>query len=94
MKLKPASMQESAARLLTLLAAVAVTSNGSAQPASASLSGRAVEDLTGNGISGDDRAIAGRIVHLFRDNGDSVFNAATDTLVRNDTARRDATYSF
>src|SRR5262245_41951033 len=60
----------------------------------ASLSGRALEDLTGNGVSADDKPVQGRVVRLFRDNGDSVFNAATDTLVLSATTGRDGAYTF
>ncbi len=94
MKRTTSFAQESAASLLTLLAAIAITSKVSAQPATASLGGRVVEDLTGNGTSAEDRLIQGRVVRLFRDNGDGGFNAASDTLVNTDTTRRDGTYAF
>src|SRR6266516_4048107 len=60
----------------------------------ASLSGRALEDLTGNGISADDFPIQCRAIRLFRDNGDNVFNAANDTLVKTETTRLDGSYVF
>jgi hypothetical protein len=34
------------------------------------------------------------VVRLFRDNGDNVFNPASDTLVKNETTGRDGSYSF
>ena len=77
-----------------MLALLAATANMSAQPATVGISGRAVEDSTGTGLSADDRPIVGRVVHLFRDNGDGVFNAVSDTLDRSDTTKRDGTYSF
>src|SRR6185503_12633662 len=63
-------------------------------PGGAALGGRLWEDLTGNGISTDDAPIQGRIIRLFQDNGDHVFNAATDPLVTTDTTRRDGNYAF
>jgi hypothetical protein len=96
MKLKPEapSTQKREHCFLAILALIAITSNVSAQPASAVISGRAVEDSTGNGPSADDIPIAGRELHLFRDTGDGVFNAASDTLVKGDTTKRDGDYSF
>jgi hypothetical protein len=79
---------------VTFLAVMALVSNSSGQSSSASLGGRVVEDLTGNGITPDDAAIAGRTIRLFRDNGDHVFNTASDLFVKSDTTRRDGTYSF
>ncbi len=58
------------------------------------LSGKAVEDLTGNGITADDAPIGGRVIRLFRDNGDLLFNAGIDALVKTDTTKRDGTYAF
>lgn len=63
-------------------------------PGSAALGGRVLEDLTGNGISTDDGLIPGRIIRLFQDNGDQVFNAVSDPLVTTDTTRPDGTYKF
>src|SRR5881397_2795233 len=51
------------------------------------LSGKAVEDLTGNGITADDAPIGGRVIRLFRDNGDLLFNAGIDALVKTDTTK-------
>jgi len=79
---------------LATLALIALTSNVSAQSASAVIAGRAVEDLTGNGVTMDDAPIANRVLHLFRDNGDGLFNATSDTLVKGDTTKRDGAYSF
>ena len=64
--------------LFISLGALLITQPTGAEPASASISGRLVEDMTGNGVSLDDKAIPGRAVNLFRDNGDKVFNAASD----------------
>jgi hypothetical protein len=86
--------QKAAVRFFSLLVATATVSNATSQPASASIAGRAVEDVTGNGVSGDDPAINGRTIRLYRDNGDGVFNAASDTFVKSDTTKRDGTYSF
>src|SRR2546422_7227240 len=72
------------------LAGIALTTLGLANTVvCASLSGRALEDLTGNGISADDLPIQGRAIRLFRDNGDNVFNAANDTLIKSETTRLD-----
>ena len=79
---------------LATLALMAIANTGHAQPASAVITGRAVEDLTGNGVTMDDKPIANRVLHLFGDNGDGVFNAANDPLVKSDTTKRDGTYSF
>src|SRR5678816_2881079 len=82
------------ASLSTILSVMVLLSNGSGQAAPASLGGRVVEDLTGNGVTPDDTAVAGRVIRLFKDNGDVVFNGATDRLVQSDTTRRDGTYAF
>ena len=76
------------------LVMAALVINAWGQPASANLAGKVVEDLTGNGISADDLPVASRALRLFRDNGDGVFNAVTDELVRSDTTRRDGSYAF
>src|SRR5262245_13515792 len=68
--------------------------NAGNPPANALISGKVVEDLTGNGITADDAPIAGRGIRLFRDNGDHVFDAASDTLVKSDISRRDGGYAF
>src|SRR5262245_40365380 len=78
---------------LVVLTVIGLASNASAQPANAGIAGRAVEDLTGNGVSTDDPIVAGRNLQLFRDTGDGVFNAANDILVKSDTSKRDGTYS-
>src|SRR5262245_59907574 len=85
----------SVASLLTLLAVSALPGNASAGlAATASLSGRVVEDLTGNGVSAEDSPISSRVVRLCRDTGDNVFNPATDPLIKTETTRRDGTYTF
>src|SRR5262249_9938622 len=92
-----ATMQQFRACLMSLLPvliALVLSATSSAQPAAASLGGKAVEDLTGNGASAADRPIATRATRLFRDNGDRTFNAASDTLVKTETSKRDGTYAF
>src|SRR6266487_3640874 len=77
------------------LAGIALATLGLANTVvGATLSGRALEDLTGNGISADDLPIQSRAIRLFRDNGDNVFNAANDTLVKSETTRLDGSYAF
>jgi hypothetical protein len=76
------------------IAVMALVSSSLAQPAPGSLGGVAVEDMTGNGISADDVTIAGRVIRLFKDNGDGVFNGATDKLLKSDTTRKDGTFTF
>src|SRR6266545_355333 len=73
--------------LLTSVSALVFATNARAQQATATISGKVLEDLTGNGISADDASISGRTIRLYRDNGDLLFNAATDTLVKTDTTR-------
>jgi len=87
-------LNQSGATVVALLALLAFGSDGLGQSASTSLSGRVVEDLIGNGITSDDTPVSGRTIRLFRDNGDQVFNPATDTLVKTDTTRRDGSYAF
>src|SRR4051812_42158446 len=59
----------------------------------ASISGTIFEDLSGNGISAGDTSVSGRVVQLFRDNGDGVLNSG-DALVGTATSGSDGTYSF
>src|SRR5262245_59581689 len=103
MNSKTSVVRNSAVGLLALLAVISITSQTAGQPttaivssspASASLSGTVFEDLTGNGVSSEDKPIQGRVLRLFRDNGDNEFNAATDVLIKNDTSRRDGNYVF
>src|SRR4051794_39806969 len=54
----------------------------------ASIAGTVFEDVTGNGVSAGDALVPGRVIHLFRDNGDSALGAG-DALVKNDTTGRD-----
>ncbi|HEX5222411.1 MAG TPA: hypothetical protein VFZ59_22850, partial [Verrucomicrobiae bacterium] len=89
-----ASMQKPLHCSLALLTSIALSVNVSAQPSSAVIAGRAVEDLTGNGVTMDDTPIANRILHLFRDNGDGVFSATSDTLIKSETTKRDGAYAF
>ncbi len=47
----------------------------------AAIGGTAFEDLTGNGLTGDDPLISGASVELYRDDGDNLFDSGTDTLL-------------
>src|SRR6266705_6808259 len=80
--------------LFTSVGVLVFATNARAQQATATISGKVLEDLTGNVISADDASISGRTIRLYRDNGDLLFNASTDTLVKTDTTRRDGTYAF
>src|SRR4051812_4726355 len=84
---------KSAVSLITVLGVLGFVSKEFGQSPSGTLGGRAVEDLTGNGFSADDAPITGRVIRLFRDNGDKVFNAS-DPFVKSDTTRKDGGYSF
>ncbi|MBX7166329.1 MAG: hypothetical protein K1X74_08255 [Pirellulales bacterium] len=68
------------------------TGNNFANFRNGSINGRKVQDLTGNGISIDDTALAGTTIQLFRDDGNGVFNDAVDTLVASQLT--DATGNF
>src|SRR5258705_265560 len=86
--------REFATMQLTAVSALVFATNARAQQATATISGKVLEDLTGNGISADDASISGRTIRLYRDNGDLLFNAGTDALVKTDTTKRDGTYAF
>ncbi|MDX1930827.1 MAG: hypothetical protein SFV81_30160 [Pirellulaceae bacterium] len=58
------------------------------------ISGTAFDDLTNNGLTGDDTLIAGATVQLYRDNGDNLFNAGTDTLLGTATTNAQGVYRF
>lgn len=58
------------------------------------ITGTAFDDLTGNGLSGDDTLISGATVQLYRDNGDNTFNAGTDTLLGTATTNASGVYRF
>ncbi len=58
------------------------------------ISGTAFDDVTGNGLTGDDTLISGATVQLYRDNGDNVFNAGTDTLLGTATTNASGVYRF
>ena len=60
----------------------------------AAIGGTAFVDLTGNGLTADDTRINGATVELYRDNGDSTFNAATDTLLGSTTTNASGVYRF
>ncbi|MCI0458614.1 MAG: pre-peptidase C-terminal domain-containing protein, partial [Gemmataceae bacterium] len=59
----------------------------------ASITGAVFEDLTGNGVSADDLAIAGRVVSLFRDNGDGTFDSS-DALAASQPTNSAGRYHF
>ncbi len=59
----------------------------------ASITGTVFEDLTGNGVSAGDLAIAGRSVSLYRDDGDGMFDGG-DTLVASQQTNAVGRYSF
>ena len=61
--------------------------------AGASISGTVLEDMTGDGISAGDAVVAGRVVRLFRDNGDGVLGAG-DAAAGTATTKADGTYAF
>lgn len=58
------------------------------------ITGTAFDDLTGNGLTGDDTLIAGATVQLYRDNGDNTFNSGTDTLLGTATTNASGVYRF
>ena len=94
MKSKASFTVKAAITLSTFVGAFVFATNARAQQASAIISGKVVEDFTGNGVSADDALISSRTIRLYKDNGDHVFNAGTDTLVKTDTTRKDGTYAF
>ncbi len=60
----------------------------------AAIGGTAFVDLTGDGLTGDDTRISGATVELYRDNGDSTFDSATDTLLGTTTTGVSGVYRF
>lgn len=62
--------------------------------ASGVISGSVLEDLTGNGISADDRPLANWSVRLFLDDGDGTFEPGTDRLVDQQRTRVNGRYDF
>ncbi len=60
----------------------------------AAIGGTAFNDLTGNGLTADDTRIAGATVELYRDNGDNIFDAATDALLGSTTTDASGVYRF
>lgn len=60
----------------------------------ASIGGTVREDLTGNGTTTDDVALSGVSVELYRDNGDLLFDAASDTLVATRVTEVDGSYAI
>jgi hypothetical protein len=61
--------------------------------AGASISGTIFEDQSGDGLGAGDTVVGGRMVQLFRDNGDGVLNTG-DALAGTTTSRADGSYSF
>ncbi len=60
----------------------------------AAISGTAFVDLTGDGLTGDDTRVNGATVELYRDNGDGLFDAATDALLGSTTTDGAGRYRF
>ena len=60
----------------------------------AAIGGTAFVDLTDNGLTADDTRISGATVELYRDNGDSTFSTATDTLLGTTTTNASGVYRF
>ena len=60
----------------------------------AAIGGAAFVDLTGNGLTPDDTLVGSAAVQLYRDNGDGVFNALTDTLLGSTTTDGTGAYRF
>src|SRR5262245_57302178 len=58
------------------------------------ISGLVVEDLTGDGPTADDVPVAGRTVHLYRDDGDGEFDPTTDALLGSQPTASDGRYQF
>ena len=59
----------------------------------AAISGRVFVDINGDGFTAGEE-VAGATVNLFRDNGDGIFNPATDTPLPNATSGPDGRYQF
>jgi large repetitive protein len=55
------------------------------------ITGRVFADLTGDGFTAGEE-VSGATVNVYRDNGDGVFNAATDTVFRSATTGTDGRY--
>jgi hypothetical protein len=51
----------------------------------ASIAGTAFVDLTGNGLTADDTRVTNATIQLYRDNGNGIFDSATDTLLGSTT---------
>jgi len=63
--------------------------------AGASITGIKVETVNNNGFSPGDTPLAGVFIDLYKDNGDAVFNVATDALAdRQQTAAGTGAYAF
>ena len=60
----------------------------------AAITGTAFVDVTDNGFTADDTRVSGATVDLYRDNGDNIFNAATDTLLGSTTTDASGAYRF
>lgn len=59
----------------------------------AAITGRVFADFSGDGFTPGEE-VSGATLNLYRDNGDGVFNAANDTLVRGLTSGADGRYRF
>ncbi len=59
----------------------------------AAISGRVFVDINGDGFTAGEE-VAGATVNLFRDNGDGIFDPATDTPLPNTTSGPDGRYRF
>jgi hypothetical protein len=63
-------------------------------PAAAKISGHVFQDLTGNGLSADDTALAGVVVKLYRDTNNNGKLDAADHLAGRDVTGANGAYSF
>ncbi len=60
----------------------------------AAIGGTAFVDLTNDGLTADDTRINAATVELYRDDGDNMFNSATDTLLGTTTTNASGVYRF
>lgn len=58
------------------------------------ISGRKVEDITGNGFSTDDTGWVGVTINLYRDDGDGVLTAADGAAIATTVSAASGSYSF
>lgn len=77
------------------LATVTITINPVDDPTGATISGRTVRDVTGNGLTSDDTALSGVIVQLFLDvNNDGVLTSADGAAIATVTSDSMGGYVF